>query len=678
MDRQDHFNQNLKGHSRDIKYDAFISYRREGGSETSRSIKESLEKRGVRVFLDFDELKTGRFDEKLLLEISEIPNFLLILSEGALDRCSDPDDWVAQEILQALKFKKNIILILKKGFDFSKIPKLPGSLKDLTKYNGISYDDNYYNAFVDELCNRIGKGKKDLSQHLSSSREDRQKAYDIAILGKQLLKQGNYDEAYKHFTEARALDVDSSLVYLGLGLVGLFKAEDPKVILAQFQRSMSLDPGSALLKYACSLVAYFLGYSKIGIETLKSALSIDPTNEEYRMLLESWLKDTYSRGSIIITSLDDKKEDAVALAGKILDNELDRLPEVKWWITTFPPWSFITKFPFLGSLGFSLLCIVIVLVSNIGELTRLSILQYINITILCFLGLWAPMLFSGLLTDLYEKLKPVVAIPQSTFKRWFLSECVPFSGPILMENEQKLSFISLFRADKFNFLMFFISFLLFFPFQTACAVGFEPFRPDIAHISRFALYYLEIYLLSWIPPFVIRALAFIPGFVRLPIRYFIGMPASISLKPLGIFYLKIAALGAIAFTLFTCQHYLFRTHETVTVASIGFIVFVYCLFFAIMFFSQTLIMMSLDKHRQRIITEYSYHVEEAYKSFIEEPSSDNFLHMRNHRDQMRYLKNELSVAGLTRSGYMWFICLSVFEIMLIIVYFYLVMNKIWI
>ncbi len=678
MDGKDHFDQKMSAHSRDIQYDAFISYRREGGSETSRSIKESLEKRGVRVFLDLDELKTGRFDEKLLQEISEIPNFLLILSAGALDRCSDPDDWIAKEIAQALKCEKNIIPIVKKGFDFSEIPELPGSLKDLTKYNGINYDDIYYNAFIDELCNRIGKGKRDFSQHFGSSRQDRQKAHDIAILGKRLLKQGDYDEAYKHFEEARALDVDSSLVYFGLGLAGLFKAEDPEDILAQFQRSMSLNPESAHLKYATSQVMYFLGYRQMATENLKSALSSDPTNEEYRMLLESWLKDTPSRESTIITSLKEKQEEAAALAGRILESELDILPEINWWITSFPPWSFIKKFPFLGSLGFCLLFLVIVLITNIGELTLLSISQYITITILCFLGLWAPFLLPGFLKDLYENLRPVVAIPQNTFKRWFLSECIPFSGPILMENEHKHSFISLFRTDRFNFLMFFVSFILFFPFQTACALGFEPFQPDIAHIARFVLYYLEIYLLSWIPPFVIRALGFIPGFVRLPIRYFVGMPDSISLKPLGTFYLKISALGAIAFTLFTCQHYLFRTHETVTIASIGFIVFVYTLFFAIMFFTQTLIMMSLNKHRQRIITDYSYHIEEAYKSFIEKPSPENFSHLTNHRDQMKYLKNKLSVAGLTRSGYLWFIFLSLFEILLIIVYFYLVMNRIWI
>jgi len=61
MDGKDHFDRKLNAPSKDLKYDVFISYRREGGSETSRSIKESLEKRGVRVFLD-DGFDMARFD----------------------------------------------------------------------------------------------------------------------------------------------------------------------------------------------------------------------------------------------------------------------------------------------------------------------------------------------------------------------------------------------------------------------------------------------------------------------------------------------------------------------------------------------------------------------------------------------------------------------------------------
>ena len=48
-----------------IKYDIFISYRREGGLDYARPLKLELEKHGYNVFLDFDELKDGCFNEKI-------------------------------------------------------------------------------------------------------------------------------------------------------------------------------------------------------------------------------------------------------------------------------------------------------------------------------------------------------------------------------------------------------------------------------------------------------------------------------------------------------------------------------------------------------------------------------------------------------------------------------------
>ena len=60
-------------------YDAFISYRREGGSETARLIQMSLQTMaGKKIFLDVDELETGKFDNRLLECIERTNNFLLI------------------------------------------------------------------------------------------------------------------------------------------------------------------------------------------------------------------------------------------------------------------------------------------------------------------------------------------------------------------------------------------------------------------------------------------------------------------------------------------------------------------------------------------------------------------------------------------------------------------------
>ena len=96
------------------QYDIFISYRREGGKNFARILKPELEKRGFqdRVFLDFDELKDGKFDKRIMDAIDSAPIFIIILSDGCLDRCVNEDDWVRQEILHALEANKHIIPVV--------------------------------------------------------------------------------------------------------------------------------------------------------------------------------------------------------------------------------------------------------------------------------------------------------------------------------------------------------------------------------------------------------------------------------------------------------------------------------------------------------------------------------------------------------------------------------------
>ena len=111
-----------------MKYDIFISYRREGGDKYARTIQQALEKQ-YRVFLDFDELKDGVFDQRIIDAISESPVFLLILSRGALDRCVNEDDWVRQEILHASKCGCHIVPVTIVDDDFDGLPaSLPKEL----------------------------------------------------------------------------------------------------------------------------------------------------------------------------------------------------------------------------------------------------------------------------------------------------------------------------------------------------------------------------------------------------------------------------------------------------------------------------------------------------------------------------------------------------------------------
>ena len=91
------------------KYDVFISYRRVGGKEKARPLKSELEKRGYKVFLDFDDLKDSVFDKRIMDAIDEAPIFLIILSEHSLDRCKNDEDWVRKEIEYADKKNKHFI-----------------------------------------------------------------------------------------------------------------------------------------------------------------------------------------------------------------------------------------------------------------------------------------------------------------------------------------------------------------------------------------------------------------------------------------------------------------------------------------------------------------------------------------------------------------------------------------
>lgn len=92
-------------------YDIFISYRRTTGAQYARIIQLMLAQRGYKVFLDYDELKDGVFGKRIKAAINEAPVFILMLSKGALDRCSQEGDWVREEILLTMQEGKKIIPI---------------------------------------------------------------------------------------------------------------------------------------------------------------------------------------------------------------------------------------------------------------------------------------------------------------------------------------------------------------------------------------------------------------------------------------------------------------------------------------------------------------------------------------------------------------------------------------
>ena len=134
---------------------AFISYRREGGADTARLIRAELQNRGIRTFLDVDDLGSHYFDDQLFKEIDKAPNFILILSAGALEGCKNPEDWMRREIEHACAADRNIIPVLKEGFRFPVVEELPGGLADLPRYQSVIYSHAYFDAAINKLVSYL-------------------------------------------------------------------------------------------------------------------------------------------------------------------------------------------------------------------------------------------------------------------------------------------------------------------------------------------------------------------------------------------------------------------------------------------------------------------------------------------------------------------------------------------
>lgn len=138
-----------------MKYDIFISYRREGGYDTAKHLNDLLVRDGYRVSFDIDTLRNGDFDVQLLARIDQCKDFILIVDQHAFDRTLDSTfdpkkDWMRCELAYALKKQKNIVPIFLAGV--KRFPEsLPSDVASVTKKNGPEYNRYYFNDFYEKL-----------------------------------------------------------------------------------------------------------------------------------------------------------------------------------------------------------------------------------------------------------------------------------------------------------------------------------------------------------------------------------------------------------------------------------------------------------------------------------------------------------------------------------------------
>lgn len=133
------------------KFDIFISYRRKGGGfETANLIHDRLTQAGYKVFMDIENLRSGKFNEQLYRQIENCKDFIVVLGSDSLERCKNEGDWLRLEIAHAIKSDKNIIPIFLRNFKFPD-EYLPEDIDEIKNYEGIEASQELFSAFLEKL-----------------------------------------------------------------------------------------------------------------------------------------------------------------------------------------------------------------------------------------------------------------------------------------------------------------------------------------------------------------------------------------------------------------------------------------------------------------------------------------------------------------------------------------------
>ena len=136
------------------KYDVFISYRRDCGSQLASLLKVYLEVRGLSTFLDVASLGGGKFDDALLSVIRQCLNVVVVLSQDSLKRCMGDhriEDWLHREVVCALQNEVTVVPLCGPNFVWPGEKQLPDDLRSLCRMNAVAWSHEYQDASVEKL-----------------------------------------------------------------------------------------------------------------------------------------------------------------------------------------------------------------------------------------------------------------------------------------------------------------------------------------------------------------------------------------------------------------------------------------------------------------------------------------------------------------------------------------------
>jgi hypothetical protein len=137
-----------------VEYDVYICCREPSGTDLAKLVSVGLTRRGFRVFFE-NRVPGSSRDERRLKIIEETPDFVLLLTPGALDPCADEQDPMRLEIAHALRTESNVVPVSVPGHVRSRAGALPPDLSLLARHQGMAYDPGRSHESIARLAHML-------------------------------------------------------------------------------------------------------------------------------------------------------------------------------------------------------------------------------------------------------------------------------------------------------------------------------------------------------------------------------------------------------------------------------------------------------------------------------------------------------------------------------------------
>jgi len=211
----------------------------------------------------------------------------------------------------------------------------------------------------------------------------------------------------------------------------------------------------------------------------------------------------------------------------------------------------------------------------------------------------------------------------------------------------------------------------------SCGYALYPIEFSIPILSIYVVAILEMYMILWQFTMAFSSFRIIPQIVKQPVRYHLGLPASLSLAPLGGLFLWMAFLTSFDSVLLFAQHYVWRTHENLLLGNIAGNIVMGSLIGALVIVPQVALTWAMITLKQRLLADYSGSMEQAFSAVIENPTKPGFDTLVERDKILRFLKRRLPVFGFTRLSWLAFLAIVVINAVAGAAYLWALLTDFW-